>query len=110
MSEQDFQKLTPAEQTERVLEFVARERQYQRREWGNEHDDTHYHTVLPKLMIKRLKEAVAQDWHDISADDAKRYDELLLEVAALAVAAIEQQQRASLATLDNYEDAFSIRE
>jgi len=100
--EQLLEDLSPEEQTERVLQAIARERRYHRERWSNKHDDRHEHEVIPGLMMDRLSEI--RDMDPTEARNFARMDELFLEVAALAVAAIEQQERASMNTLALYED------
>lgn len=76
--------------TGQVLQDVADERTRQRQMWGNTHDDSH--STLDWLIL-------IQHWRDgalIRADNITKLRKSYVDIAAIAVAAIEQIDRGHL--------------
>lgn len=72
---------------ERVIGDVLLERQYQDEEWGGaEHDDTHTRQEWVTFLVEHLGRVAG-------AESREQYRHQLVRVAALALAAIESNDR-----------------
>lgn len=82
---------TGTEVGNQVMEMVCKERRYQRNKWGDAHDDTHPIATFLELIEDRV--SCELDRVSNRTDGTSETDEALIEIAALAVAALEQQER-----------------
>jgi hypothetical protein len=71
--------------TEKVLKLVADERSRQREKWGNEHDDNEHTPEDWNWLISRYNGRALNGDED--------FQHLMIQVAALAVAAFESYDR-----------------
>lgn len=87
--------------TVQALLMVLKEREYQRAKWGGDRHDDKAHNMQSFLdMIQlRLDDAI----EGTSGDGSPEVDELVVEIAALAVAALENEERGFGSTLMDYD-------
>jgi hypothetical protein len=86
--------------TQNVLSEVLAERVAQDLQWGgHEHDDEHRHEMWDGLLWKFLRRAATAGDSPRNADKRALRRRALVQLAALAVAAIETQDREDLAQL-----------
>ena len=89
-----FEYVTASDSLARILGEVEGRRAVQDTKWGGpEHDDRHAPMLWVRLIKKFADRAEQRRRHPCDGFDANQYESNLLDVAALAVAAIQSSRR-----------------